>query len=182
MATPPTVRVSEFDLSYPDPSGVRHLKLVASGWVKDLGKNTSSLLDFGSVNNSTAKVHGNTKAIIYNIDDMGDANEAVYNLKFWCSNTDDFTTGSYYLNGFCSGVWFKNLTLTDASGLFIETSLPSGQNLYRQDKGAEITASGADNQSSQWIYLSISVDYDIPPKTYGGANGGLVYRLTYDYR
>lgn len=182
MPTPPTIRISEFDLSYPNPSGVRHQQLTASGWVKNLGTTTDTLLDFGSVNNSNGKVHSSAKALIVNVDDMKDATEAVYDMRFWCSDDSDFATGTRYLNGFTSGVWFQDLSLTDASGLFIGTTLPSGQNLYRQDGGEEITASGSDSQSSHWIYLSVSVDTNVPPATYGGAAGGFVYRLTFDYR
>jgi len=182
MATPPVIRMSEWDISYSNPSGVRHQELTASGFLKNLGRTSQSLLDFGSINNTNNKVHSNTKAIIVNVDDMQDATEAIYNLRFWCPGSSDFTAGTYYLNAWVSGAWIKNCSLTDTSGYYIGTSLPSGQNLWRQDGGTSITASGADAQSSMWVYLSISADTDVPPKTYGGTGSGLYYRLTYDYR
>lgn len=182
MATPPTIRISQFDISYPNPSGVRHQELTASGFVRNLGTTSQTLLDFGSVNNSSSKVHSATKALVVNVDDMKDATEAVYNLRFWCPGSADFSTGTYYLNYWASGAWIKNCSLTDTSGYFIGTSLPSGQNLWRHDGDTELTASGDPKQSSMWMYLSISVDTDVPPKTYGGTGSGLYYRLTYDFR
>ena len=72
--------------------------------------------------------------------------------------------------------------MTDASGFFIPTVLPTGQNLLRQDDNPEITASGTDLDVTEYIFLSVSVDTDVNPGVYGGNDGGFTYRMTYDYR
>jgi hypothetical protein len=181
-ATPPVIRFSEFAVSGVSPSGVRHLQLSASGWQKTLGTGTGEYLDYGFINLSFGKQSTTTKAVVGMVDNMRDATEAVFNMRFWLSDTSDWVAGTYSFNGWVSGVWLQSMQLTDTSGWFTPTALPSGQNLYRQDGALSITASGQDLQVSQWVYLSVTVDDDIPVGNYGGNSGGFTYRLTYDYR
>jgi len=112
-------------------------------------------------------------------------NEAIFNLRFWLPDISDFLKGSFNFNGFSSGAWISGLAvdgLSDASGLFILTALPSGENLLRQDGWPEISGINSDGEVSNFIYLSVSLDTDVPPKPYGGDSGGFTYRLTFDYR
>lgn len=181
MATPPVIRFSQFAVSGVSPSGSRHLTNHAS-YIKQLGTAAGQYLDFGSLNISSAKQITGTKVVVAMVDNMNDATEAVFNLRFWLADTSDFNSGTYYFNGWASGTWLRNCSLTDASGYYVSTVLPSGQNWWRQDDGTEITGSGADSQVTQYMYLSNSIDTDCTVKVYGGDTGGFVYRLTYDYR
>ncbi len=181
MPTPPVIRFSQFNISGVSPSGSRHLKN-HSAYIKELGVGAGQYLNFGSINITQGKQSSSTKAVVAMVDNMKDATEAVFNLRLWISNDSDFAAGTYYFNGFPSGIWISNCNLTDASGKFIPTMLPSGQNLWRQDGGLEITASGQDIQTTQYIYLSVTADSDIPVGTYGGNAGGFVFRITFDYR
>ncbi|NIU88126.1 MAG: hypothetical protein GWN56_12910, partial [Nitrosopumilaceae archaeon] len=132
-----------------------------------------------------------TKAVVAFLSQLNDMNEAVFNLRFWVTDFTDFGAGSFNFNGFPSGQWIQNISLTDASGKFVPTNLPSGQNWWRDAGGPfnrndvafqEITGSGTDDQVTQFFYLSVAVDNDVPPKTYGGDAGGFTYRCSFDYR
>ncbi len=181
MASSPIIRFSEFLVSGTSPSGSRHLKNHSS-YVKELGTGPGKYLDFGSLNISNGKQSTGTKAIVAMVDNMRGATSSVFNLRFWVSNKSVFGAGSYYLNGWASGVWIHNCHLTDASGHAIPTSLPSGQNIWRQDGNAEITASGLDAQVTQYYYLSVTANTNVPVGVYGGDAGGFIYRLSVDYK
>ena len=181
MAVPPTIRWSHWAVSGVSPSGSRHLTNHAS-YVQQLGTAAGQSLDFGSVNNTLAKVHSLTCAVTAAVDAMNGANEALFNMKFWIPDFSDYSTGTFFFNGLPSGVWIQNIALTDASGRFIPTTLPSGQNFYRQDDWPEISGASSDSEVTQFMYLSVSVDTDVPPNVYGGQGGGHVYRMTFDFR
>lgn len=188
---PPIIRFSQWDISFPNPSGIRNLQISSSGFVKTLSQVAGEFLDFGSLNISNGKRTTGTKAIVAMIDDMKDATEAVFNLRFWISNSSDFDFGTFFFNGFPSGQWIQNIQLNDASGKYVPTALPSGQNWWRDVGGPfdrdslafkEITASGLDSQVTQWFYLSNTIDIDVPVKLYGGDSGAWIYRISFDYR
>ncbi len=179
MAVTPTVRFSQFAVSGVSPSGSRHLKTHDS-YVKELGNGAGQYLDFGSLNITDGKKSTATKAVVAMVDNMQGATNSVYNLRFWAPSIS--LTGTYYLNGWASGAWIHNCALTDASGYFVSTVLPSGQNWWRNDGDTSITASGLDSQTTQYFYLSITANNDVPIGIYGGDAGGLLYRMTFDYR
>jgi len=181
MSIPPVIRFSEFAVSGVSPSGSRHVTTHPS-YVKELGTGAGQYLDFGSINISNGKQSTPTKAVVAMVDDMKDATEAVYNLRIWASDLSSFKSGTYYINTCVSGLWLRNCTLTDASGYSLPTFLPSGQNIWRQDGGAEITASGLDSQVTQYAFSSVTIDQDVPIGIYGGDSGGFRTRLTFDYR
>lgn len=181
MAIPPDIRFHQFNTNNITPSGERHLTS-ASGFVKELGVGADEFLDFGSKNISLGKQTSITAAIVAFASGFNDANEAIFNLRFYLTDVSGFTQGNVFFNGFASGQWIQNINLTDASGLFVPTVLPSGQNLFRQDGGTEITGVNSDDQVTQFYYLSITCDTDVPPNSYGGDAGGFTYRLTYDFR
>jgi hypothetical protein len=177
----PVIRFSQFAVSGLSPSGSRHLKNHAS-YVKQLATTPGAYLDYGDINKTYGKQTTPTKAIVAMVDHMNDANNQVYNLRFWAANITDFISGTYYLNSFPSGIWNQNCNLTDASGKYTPTVLPSGQNWWRQDGGVAITASGLDAQTTQYMYASLTVDTDVPVGVYGGDAGGFQYRMTFDYK
>lgn len=191
MAAPPTWLFAQYAVSGVSPSGERHLDHERNGFVKALGTGHNEYLNFGAVNNSELKQHTPTYAIVGRIIGSGDAREAVYNLRFWIPDYSVFTNGAYWFNGLASGQWIQDLELTDASGYYVPTELPSGQNIWRDAGGTfdrndlsfqEITGSGLDSQVTMFQYVSMTVDTDVPVATYGGNGGGFTYRLTYDYR
>lgn len=181
MATAPSIKFYQFAVSGASPSGSRHLTSHGS-YVKELGTVAGQYLDFGSLNLHNGKQSTTTKAIVAFVSDMHDASEAVFNMRFWASDISDFTGGTYYLNGVASGIWIQDCSLVDSSGYFTPTALPSGLNWRRQDDTDEITGANSDDQVTQYMYLSVTADTDVPTATYGGDSGGFTYRLTFDYR
>ncbi|HEX5187378.1 MAG TPA: hypothetical protein VFV86_10865 [Nitrososphaeraceae archaeon] len=195
MPTPPVIKFHLFNPALANPSGSRHLQSHGS-FIKELGVGAGQYLDFGSKNLKNGKQSSSTYALVAFATDFNDANEAVYNMRFWIPDFSDFTQGTFFFNGFPSGQWIQGIRLTDASGYFVPTSLPSGQNMWRDGGGIfdrtdvafqELTASGIDGvaggcQVTMPFYLSITVDTDVPPGVYGGDGGGFRFRLTYDYR
>ncbi|MHA2277549.1 MAG: hypothetical protein ACXAC2_17355 [Candidatus Kariarchaeaceae archaeon] len=190
MAVPPSILFSEFAVSGVSPSGSRHLDN-ASNFIKNLSTNAGAYLNYGLINNANSIVSSPTKVAIARVSNFNDANEAVFNMKFWVGNINDFQFGNFNFNGFPSGIWLQDFSLTDQDNKFIPTELPSGQNIWRAADGPfdpdsvdfkEITASGLDDQVTMYEYLSVTVDTDVPPKTYGGDGGEFQYRLTFDFR
>jgi hypothetical protein len=184
MAVPPSIKFSEFAVSGVNPVGQRH-QATHGSFVKQVSTSAGQFLDFGEVNTTFAKRTTPTKAVVVYSDDFNDATEAIFNMRFWVSDISDFLTGTFHFNGFASGVWISGLSidpLTDASGLFIPTALPSGQNLRRQDGWPEISGVSQDGEVSEYIYLSVGFDTDVPPGVYGGDSGGFTYRCTFDYK
>lgn len=195
MAFPPNIVFSELLVSGVDPVGQRHLDLSpASGgnFKKNLSTNPDAFLDFGSLNLSNGKQETPTKAVIARVGDFNDATEAVFNMRFWLPDIADFSVGTFKFNGLPSGTWIQNVTLTEASGKFVPTTLPSGQNIWRNPSGVafdpgsttfqEITASGQDDQVTMYEYLSVTVNTNAAVKVYGGDGGGFTYRMTFDFR
>jgi hypothetical protein len=184
MATPPSIKFHEWLVSGVNPIGERHLT-THSSFNKAVSQAAGQFLNFGSVNTTFEKQTTPTKVISAFSDDFNDANEAIFNMKFWLSDITDFTTGTFHFNGFSSGIWlsgFFTQGLDDASGVFIPTALPSGQNLRRQDGWPEISGINQDSEVTHFIYLSTGLDTDVPPGAYGGDSGGFTYRMTYDFR
>lgn len=181
MPVSPSIQFSEFAVSGLDPSGSRHLASHAS-YVKQLGTAAGQILDYGTLNLNNGKQSTNTKAVLAFVTNMQDANESIFNLRFWIQDYSNFTAGTYYFNGWASGTWIQNCALTDASGYYTPTVLPSGQNWWRQDGYTEISGANADSETTQYMYLSVTTDTDVPNKTYGGTGGGFTYRLTFDYK
>lgn len=182
---PPSVRFHEFAVSGVDPVGQRHQQ-THSSFVKELGTAAGQFMDFGSVNTTfSKKTSAPTKAVLAYSDAFNDANEALFNLRFWLPDFSDFIAGTFNFNALASGVWASGLfvdPLNDASGQFVQTTLPSGANLRRQDGWLEISGVNSDSEVTQYIYLSVSADTDVPAGSYGGDSGGFVYRLSFDYR
>jgi len=186
MAVPPSIRFQEFAVSGVNPVGQRHLT-THSSFIGALSTAAGSFLNFGQLNTTFNKETSPTKVAVAFADDFNDANEAIFNMRFWLPDITDFTQGTFHFNGFVSGVWLsglaqESLKLTDASGQFIPTALPSGFNLRRQDGHPEISGISSDTEVSEFVYLSVGLDTDVTSTPFGGDGGGFAYRLTFDFR
>ena len=176
MATFPTVQFIQFDPNV-DPSGFRDIP--ASG-IQVLDTSITGCLDFGNANTTTSGVISQTNMFIFRVADLGDAS-GVYNLKFFLQNTTAFNTGNYrFLQRISTdylGPGF-GLSLADVDTPVAE---PVGQNVIATN--GQPTLSGiTDDDVSQYIYLAVFVDTDVPFGTYGGcAAGTFRYRMVYDF-
>ena len=170
----PTVQFIQFDKDV-DPSGVRD-----TPGIKLLDTTITGCLDFGNANTTTSGVISETKMMIFRVDDLGDAS-GVYNLKFFLENASSFSTGNFRflhkIDTHYQGVGFQ-LGLTDID---LPVTEPTAQNVL--STSGQPTLSGIfDGHVTQYIYLAVFVDTDVPFGTYGGcAAGSFRYRMLYDF-
>ena len=172
----PTVQFIQFDKDV-DPSGARDL--LASG-VKALDTSITGCLDLGNANTTTSGAISDTAMMVFRVADLGDAS-GVYNLKFFLENASAFNTGNYR---------FLHKIVTDWQGLGFTLGLadldvpvaePSAQNVT-STSGTPTLSGIFDGHVSQYIYLGVFVDTDVPFGTYGGcAAGSFRYRMLYDF-
>jgi hypothetical protein len=176
MATFPTVQFLQFDKDT-DPSGVRDLEASA---VKVLDTSITGCLDFGNANTTTSGAISNTTMAIFRVSDLGDAS-GVYNMRFYLDSATAFDTGNYrFLHKIAThyqGTGFQ-LGLADADVPIVQ---PTEFNVL--STSGQPTLSGIfDGHVSQYIYLAVFVDTDVPFGTYGGcAAGSFRYRMIYDF-
>lgn len=176
MATFPTVQFLQFDKDT-DPSGVRDLEVSA---VKVLDTSITGCLDFGNANTTTSGAISETTMAVFRVDDLGDAS-GVYNLRFFLQNASAFNTGNFRflhkIDTHYQGPGFA-LGLAD---LDIPVIQPTSENVL--STSGQPTLSGIfDGHVSQYIYLAVFVDTDVPFGTYGGcAAGSFRYRMVYDF-
>lgn len=176
--TVPTIDILQLDNAI-DPSGTRDLGAGCSGFVKFLDTSSSGHLDYGFCNVTESGVLAGTKLVFFRPLDLGDAAE-IYNFRFHLSAINAFATGNY------SFLWSKQIHFTSGLGLDtgsdnVSTSLPSSGNVLSTASGTYIQAV-AESGCSQYIYLDIFVDQDVPIGTYGGPGAGSFrYRLTFDF-
>lgn len=174
----------QFSVKAPSPSGYRHID--ASG-IKIVDTSASGALNFGTLNNGSGIiVTSPTKCVVWVIDSMGDATEQIFDMKFWLSSVSDFTglgtDYNVYFNKQMSTAWQSGLKIDYSDGDFVGITIPSGQNLLSSSGTTSIVGAGQDFNTSQYIYLSISADPDVPVGTYGGDGVGTFrYRVTYKY-
>lgn len=171
----PTVQFISFDKDT-DPSGTRDIS--SGGQILDTS--ITGCLDFGNANTTTSGAISDTKMVIFRVSDFGDAS-GVYNMKFFLDSTTAFNVGTarflyrpeihYQGTGFTLGL----------SDLDIPISEPSAQNVI-STSGAPTLSGIFDGHVSQYIYLAVFVDTDIPFGTYGGCGAGSFrYKMTYDF-
>jgi hypothetical protein len=148
----------------------------------------SGELDYGTLDNGSGiNVTSPTACVAWIVDDMGDATEQIFDMRFWLSSLDDFLNlGSGY------NVWFNqensqhwqsgNSIDKDDPGTYTPQVLPGSQNLNSTSGLPWIVSGGSDYDASEYIYLSITVDPNTPVGTYGGPGvGAFRYRVTYRY-
>lgn len=163
-----------------DPSGTRDLGAAASGFVKFLDTSTSGHLDFGTMNTSNSGVFSDTKLVFFRPTSLGDASE-IYNFRFYLSSTSAWATGNYLFK-MANEIHYESAKALDASASGVPTSLPVAANIVNT-QGIGTIQAVAESGCSQYIWLNVYADIDVPVGTYGGpGNGGFRYRLTYDFR
>ncbi len=176
MATFPTVQFIQFEKDI-DPSGVRNV--LASG-IKVLDTTITGCLDFGNANTTTSGVISDTNMFIFRVSDLGDAS-GVYNMRFYLESATAFNTGNFrFLHKIDTHYQGGGFQLT-TSDLDVPVIQPTVQNVL-STSGQPPLSGLADGHVSQYIYLAVFVDTDVPFGTYGGcAAGSFRYRMVYDF-
>jgi hypothetical protein len=176
MATFPDVQFIKFDKDI-DPSGFRDV--VASG--QELDTSITGCLDFGNANTTTSGSISDTAMAIFRVSALNDAS-GVYNLRFFLNNTSAFGVGNFrFLHRIATHFQGAGFALSLAD-LDIPVSAPA-QNVISTTPSSQPVLSGiTDADVSQYIYLAVFVDTDVPFGTYGGcAAGSFRYRMIYDF-
>ena len=175
MAVAPTVQFIEFNKDV-DPSGFRNIP--ASG-IQLLDTSITGCLSFGTVNTTSSGSISDTKLVLFRVSNFGDAS-GVFNTRFFLQNASAFNTGNYrFLHRISTPFLGSGFSLTLADD-DIPISTPS-QNVLATN-GSVALSGTSDVDVSQYIYLAVFVDTDVPFGTYGGCSAGSFrYRLIYDY-
>jgi len=168
--TVPTVEFRELDITDTEPAD-----RTTSGSVVS----SSSPLDFGTVNNTSASATAGPKCVIFRCSNL-QGNTTISNMKFWLSANSDFEgTNEYYCD--ITDTWTQNKTVGQTSGGtpgICPTSVPSA-NVTKID-GGDITGI-THAQTSQYIYFALSIGTDELIGTKGGAGGAFGFSLKFDY-
>lgn len=178
----PTVEFRQYTTSI-NPSGFRVNAAPAGGFVKTLDTSLNGFLDFDNLNISLSGVVSNTKMVIFRASDMGTAS-GIYNIRFYLASASAFNAGTYrFLHRISThylGTPFQLLT----SDLDIPISLPANANvLGTLSVSGYPTISGIlDRDVSQYVYLAVFINTDVPFGTYGGGGAGSFrFRAVYDF-
>lgn len=179
----PQVEVIENSISL-NPSGVRHTKVPASGFLRLLSTGTGGTLNFGDLDNTTSGIISETKLIYFRASNMGDAS-GIFNIRFYLSSTSDWNEGNYRFLYRPSFHFIPNASLSLSDSNVQLTPLMnnvSGTISTNNPFGAPWISGILDRDASNYIYLAVYVDSDVPIGTYGGqGDGGFRYRFLYDF-
>jgi len=165
--------------SVSDPSGTRELGAGMTGFTKFLDTSTSGHLDFGTLNITTSGVYAGTKLCFFRPTSLGDASQ-IFNFRFYLSSVSAWGTGDYNFKYNAQVGFEAGQALGDASS-GVPVSLPTTQNIFSTQQDTFIQAI-AESGCSQYLYVDLFTNTDVPVGTYGGpGNGGFRYRMTYDF-
>jgi hypothetical protein len=179
----PVFEIIEQDLTI-DPSGFRDVKTM--GFKKNLGTGAGGELNFGTVNTTVSGAISDTKLIYIRVSDLGSAS-GIFNMKFYLSNTSSFTTGRFRFLESKEIHFVPSNTLSEGNQ-DTPTTVPTSPNILGTvndlalQNGNPIISGILDNDTTQYVYLAILAEDDVPTKTYGGAGQGtLRYTFMADY-
>jgi hypothetical protein len=172
----PTTQFLQFDVTV-NPSGNRNLLGSA---VKELSTSLNSFLDFSNLNISISGIVSPTKLVVFRASDMGTAS-GIYNIRFYLKSASAFGPGTYrFLHRISTHYLGSNFILNTADN-DLPSIQPATQNLFSTQQVNAISGI-TDADVSQYIYLAVFVDTDVPFGTYRGQNGaGATMRCVYDF-
>ena len=173
-----------------EPSGFRHLqthptfKQVLSSGVDNPGTNFGPL-DFSATNVSSGIGISCTRCMTFRADQFECPTTRLSNMRVWASDLGDFLLPEAFeiifqtrrTGDWPSGIQLAVGTIFDSS-LHLPRSLPTLQNLYRQDGGGTIHGSG-DADVSEYMLLAVAASGCLPLGEYLG-NPGFQLRVTYN--
>jgi hypothetical protein len=184
MVVIPTVEWIQQDPTV-DPSGFRDVK--TTGFLKDLNTGAAGVLNFGTVDITSATQITDTVLAYARVSALNDAS-GVFNMRFFLTSVSDWNIGTYrFLERKEFHFQQGGISLT-ASDNDTPTSVPDAANLSGTITEPEFPLgkpwmSGViDNDASQYAYLAVSVGTNVPIGIKGGAGAGSFrYRLLYDF-
>lgn len=169
-----------------DPSGSRHLKVPASGFIKILDTSAGGVLDFGQLNTTGSGAITDTYLAYARVDDFGDAS-GVFHMRFFLVDVTSWGLGTYRFLEQKTLHFVPNLTLNSAAQN-TPTIVPNNTNMSGTIQtphwplGTPWMSGVVDQDVTQYVYLAIEADANVLVGTYGGAGAGTFrYRLLYDF-
>ena len=175
---PKVAIVPEFDawdLTKTDPTGSRHIKThesymgcVGSG-MGDLHAGIMTSFDFNDVDISTGSGVSDTRCMTLRVASQDCWQTRITHMKMWVSDDSDFLVKDYKIGYIHNSGWLPNTTFTwnDCVNNALKTTIPTFQNLKRQDEKLVISASG-DRDVSEFMYFAVAASGTILPSEYGG--------------
>jgi hypothetical protein len=143
-------------------------------------------VDFSVADISTGSGVSYTRVFLFRVASFDYPTTRVHNMKLWASDTDDFLTPQnakivWETHNTWKGNYSLPITYMLDKTKWLPTSLPVGQNLYRQDGKYTIHASG-DADVSSWVYVGVCCSGTLPLGMYGlTSSSGFKIRVSYDY-
>lgn len=182
----PRTQIFEWDVrELSSPVGTRTIAGGHPAWVKELGVASAQALEFEDVildyanDNLSGVYQGRVQAWTIG---LVDNNYSISNLKLWMPSGTALHAASGYIEFAASGSWIPNAVLPSGEGTVMPTSLPLLQNIIRQDDLFGNLDFADDNNTSQFVYMALSVTSGMPLGQYGlNSNGDLAFRITYDW-
>jgi len=189
---PQVAIVPEFyawDLTKSDPTGSRHLMThesymgcVGSG-MGDLHTGIMTPFDFNDVDISVGSGVSDTRCMTLRVASQDCWQTRITHMKMWVSDDSDFLIKDYKVGYIHSSGWLPNTIFTwnDCINNALETTVPTFQNLKRQDESLVIHASG-DRDVSEFMYFAVAASGTVLPGEYGGIhsiNKGFRIRCSY---
>lgn len=169
-----------------DPSGSRHLKAGAAGFLRVLDTSAGGVLDFGQLNTTGSGAITATRLAYARVNDLADAS-GIFNMRFFLVNTSAWGVGTFRFLEDKHLHFVPNLSL-DSSADNTPTTVPSQANLSgtittpEYPLGKPWMSGTLDIDVTQYVYLAVEAGVDVPVGTYGGAGAGSFrYRLLYDF-
>lgn len=173
-----------------EPSGFRHLqthpafKQVLSSGSNNIGTNFGPL-DFATTNVSSGVGISCTRCMIFRADQFECPTTRLTNMRAWAPDLSDFLLPEAFeiifdtrrTGNFPTGVQFAVGTIFDTS-LHLPRSLPTSQNLRRQDGKGTIHGSG-DLDVSEYMLFAVAASGCLPLGEYIG-NPGFQLRVTFN--
>jgi len=170
-----------------NPSGHRHEADPSFGFIKLLNTAAGGSLDFGSINTTVSGAISPTRCIYGRVASYGDAS-GIFNLRFFLRNISAWGEGTYRFLEKKSFDFIPNFQLTLGDTPDTPTSLPTAQNLKSTRQfpefqfGNNVLSGVLDVDSSQYIYLAVYADNDVPVGQRGGAAGNSFRQtVVYDF-
>lgn len=188
MVNAPTIQWREWDIAI-DPSGHRVESLALNQWGYQGAKNTANggTLIFSSLNTSISGQISDTKVVTAHVTNWGDGS-GITNMKTYLSSITDFGTGTVrFLYAIQRHFYTQSGVPLNETDSDFPTAIPASQNIlstlgsgFLQNTAGVATPD--ENQVTQYLYLAVFADTDVPNKTYGGpGGGGFRNRLLFDF-
>jgi len=183
MPTYPTIQIFEWDVTETSaPNGVRNIYGGHPAWVKELGETIPKAMQFEDVILDFSNISGMYQSRVQAFTvGLANSDHSISSLRLWMPSGTALQT-SGHIEFTSSGLWIPNAILPSGRGVVMPSSLPTSPNIMNQSNVSWSLDGASDIDTSQYVYLALTVPSGMPLGQYGlGINGHLAFRITYDW-